>query len=192
MTDKICSIKLCGKPVSYRGLCVPHVRRLERYGDPLLGGPPRAASPEEALRLHSRREGECLVWTGALNSEGYGRLRGRGRTLAPHRVAYEVAHGPIPEGAQVDHSCHNRACLEVEHLRLATPAENSSNRGGPRSDRKHRLPRNVYPTRGGSFEVVIKRLGRRHRLGCYETVAEAESAAIRGRTEIFGEFAGNG
>jgi len=41
-----------------------------------------------------------------------------------HRLAYERARGPIPEGKQVDHLCRQRDCVNPEHLELVTQVEN--------------------------------------------------------------------
>jgi len=38
--------------------------------------------------------------------------------------AYEDWYGPIPEGMQVNHLCHNPKCYNVEHLYAGTQAEN--------------------------------------------------------------------
>lgn len=35
-----------------------------------------------------------------------------------HRLVWEKAHGPIPEGYEVNHMCGNRACCNLEHLEL--------------------------------------------------------------------------
>ena len=42
-----------------------------------------------------------------------------------HRVAYEIAHGPIPAGMQVCHHCDNPPCCRPSHLFLGTPKDNS-------------------------------------------------------------------
>ncbi|WP_352241760.1 HNH endonuclease signature motif containing protein [Microbispora sp. NBRC 16548] len=51
-----------------------------------------------------------------------GRTEGR---LA-HRFAYERTKGPIPEGAQLHHTCARRACVNPDHLQLATALENTA------------------------------------------------------------------
>jgi hypothetical protein len=44
-------------------------------------------------------------------------------TLA-HRVAFTIVYGQIPAGMFVLHSCNNKLCVNVEHLRLGTHKEN--------------------------------------------------------------------
>lgn len=67
-----------------------------------------------------RTEGGCLVPTShKLNQDGYFRkyIVGHGYTMY-HRYVWQRDNGPIPEGYEVDHMCHNRACCEPSHLRL--------------------------------------------------------------------------
>lgn len=74
-----------------------------------------AAVPIEAPHL-----GNCWRWTGNHNSAGYGMIfpgtDAQARMVLAHRVSYELAHGPIPEGYDIDHLCRVTDCLRVEHL----------------------------------------------------------------------------
>lgn len=33
-----------------------------------------------------------------------------------HRIVYEYVYGSIPEGYEINHKCHNRACCNLSHL----------------------------------------------------------------------------
>lgn len=79
----------------------------------------------QRLADNTRREGECLLWTGEVNNKGYGRIRTvEGKNFLPHRVAYTLAYGPIPEGMFVCHKCDTPRCCEPSHLWLGTNTDN--------------------------------------------------------------------
>lgn len=67
----------------------------------------------------------CIKWTGAYSSTGYGAKWAGGKMVGAHRHAYESASGEIPKGMMVLHSCDNKACINPQHLRLGTAKDNA-------------------------------------------------------------------
>jgi hypothetical protein len=69
------------------------------------------------------------VWTGACNSKGYACVSIDGASRLAHRVVWEAANGPIPDGLTIDHLCRVRNCVNAAHLELVSGAENNRRRG---------------------------------------------------------------
>lgn len=85
-----------------------------------------------ADRLWSRMvksENGCWMWTGVLRDpKGYGAIVSNGRRLRAHRVAWQLTHGPIPEGMCACHHCDTPACINPDHLFLGTNGDNNRDR----------------------------------------------------------------
>ena len=75
---------------------------------------------------HVEKTETCWIWTGWITDGGYGRWRPArtAKSLPAHRVAYEIARVPVPDGLVIDHLCRVRRCVNPDHLEAVTFAEN--------------------------------------------------------------------
>lgn len=188
-----CSIDGCEKPQIARGWCHTHYKRWSSHGSnaDMNAELQRDYDPEEAFLSRIARTDSCTNWTGWISPSGYGKFKTGGKSIFAHRYAWERANGPIPEGMVIDHACHNTACVNVEHLRLATPTENTRNLSGPTANNKHSGVRNVGRM-GERWRVRITKDGVVHNFGCFDSIQQASEVAAEGRKKLFGEFAGRG
>lgn len=117
---------------------------------------------------------------------GYGRFYSGGRPggHSAHRVAWELHNGEIPEGLQLDHTCHVRTCVNPEHLRLVTQKQNSENRSLAATYARSG-ERGVYQRPSGRWAAEVHHNGRTHVAGTFDTITEAAAAARALRVELF-------
>lgn len=126
----------------------------------------------------------CWNWT-AFTNRGYGTFQFEGKSVLAHRFAYKAVVGEIPKGMQVDHKCHNRRCVNPDHLRLATPKQNNENhRGEPR-------PGNTSGVRGVSWRsstqrwvAQVRHNGQMVYARTFRNLEDAEAAVIAKRNQF--------
>ena len=69
--------------------------------------------------------GDCWQWTASTTGGGYGQFfPGDGRRWRAHRWLWTQLVGPLPEGLEADHMCRNPRCVNPDHIRIVTKAEN--------------------------------------------------------------------
>jgi len=182
MAKSTCTIDGCDRDVlvAARGLCKLHYSRWQRHGDPLHVRP--SATQRFWSKVHKTES--CWEWHGARVRHGYGHFNGGQKVVKAHRYSYETEFGPIPDGALVDHICHNSSCVNPAHLRLATHKQNNENRRGPAVNNVTSGVRGVYK----ADKKWVARLGHNgaaHYLGRYPTIEDAEAVVIEARRRLF-------
>ena len=70
--------------------------------------------------------GDCWLWTGYIDPEGYGQGKDTNdKTWRAHRLAWTLLVGPIPNGLTTDHLCRVRNCVNPDHIELVPPGVNT-------------------------------------------------------------------
>lgn len=112
------------------GMMMRKVQRLaerRRAKRPEMRGLYVPAARPLALRFAEKvtaRATGCHDWIGSIMPNGYGQIHSKGQTAYAHRVAWELANGPISDGMFVLHDCDNRRCVNPAHMRLGTYQDN--------------------------------------------------------------------
>lgn len=140
----------------------------------------------ERFEKYVDRSGDCWLWTGGA-SEGYGMIKADApsrQQRGAHRVAYELANGPIPKGLVIDHRCHVKLCVNPAHLRAVTSKQNVEHRTGATRVSKSGFLGVIeyYP---GCWRGQVKHLGKQHFPGRHDTPEEADVAVRALRNELF-------
>jgi hypothetical protein len=127
--------------------------------------------------------GGCIIFTGALTSNGYGRIRDGGRMRLAHIVVYEAIVGPVPDGLQLDHvaarECTSKACVNPEHLEPVTGRENTR-RAKPLGASGYRGVHRIH----NRWRARIRFDGAMRHLGIFSDILVAAEVARQARVRL--------
>lgn len=70
----------------------------------------------------------CWLWIGAVNKDGYGKVKVERKHLTAHRWSWTLHKGPIPDGAHVLHRCDVPGCVNPGHLFIGSNNDNVADR----------------------------------------------------------------
>lgn len=69
----------------------------------------------------------CWLFTGSVNSNGYGRFFVGGKHIYAHRIAWQLVGREPPPDLLICHTCDNSLCVNPDHLIAADIATNNRN-----------------------------------------------------------------
>lgn len=180
---KLCSVDGCDRADRQmrQGYCTKHYQRNKKHGSPLV----RLIHENFEDRFWSKVEKteSCWNWTGAKTS-GHGVVKRDGVQGGAHRASYEMKNGPIPEGMAIDHICRNRACVNPDHLRIATQKQNRENLDPAGLTNSGARGVCWWPQRS-KWLVRVGHFNKSVYVGAFTDFEEAKAAAIATRNELF-------
>lgn len=133
----------------------------------------------------------CWPWTAAKVRGTYGAFWVGGSLVYAHRFAYSLMVGEVPSGMDLDHRCHNRACVNPAHLRLATRSQNLCNQKR-RSDNSSGFKGVSWHAQKAKWVANINLGGKRQFLGLFEDPQKAHAAYCQAASTLHGQFANSG
>lgn len=88
---------------------------------------PHLADPIARFWQYVNRTDGCWLWIGGHEGNGYGTFSIMGKKHGPvtaHTFAYWLSGKVLRKGFTLDHTCHNRSCVRIDHLEEVTNTEN--------------------------------------------------------------------
>lgn len=115
----------------------------------------------------------CWIWTGCVNSTGYGTICVDRKMKNTHRLSWELHRGKVPENMLVLHRCDIPSCVNPNHLYIGDQKQNLND--GQTKGRVYRQPTdmckhghpavigNVYFNSGHRYCLVCRRESRKRK-----------------------------
>ena len=138
---------------------------------PKIGHSPKSENYIENLEYI---DGKLYRRIGHHESKGYRVFTIDGKQYKEHRVIWEMHHGPIPKGMQIDHINRIKDDNRIENLRLVTHTQNQWNKD----------PKGYTWNKADQvWQAQIQRDGKIRYLGRYNTETEARNAYLKAKEE---------
>lgn len=184
---KTCSIDGCEKKHDSRGFCKVHAMRSRRSEIP--AGTPldqlRSPALEERFWAKVVKSEGCWNWAAAKVHNGYGVFTLPDQQQVAHKVAYRLCVGEVPEGYELDHACHNKSCVNPDHLRVVTRKQNIENRTKLQRNNTSGVQGVHWDPAVGKWSAVVKHFRKAYWVGHFSSLDDAAKAVLKKRNQLF-------
>ena len=104
----------------------------------------------------------CWEFMGSLTQDGYGQVHDGERLIGAHVFAWQLLHGPLAKGLELDHvKCGNRKCVRPLHLEAVPHDENArriagrSSKPGGFCPKGHQYPSGIALFKNGGRRCLV-------------------------------------
>ena len=128
---------------------------------------------------------------GSVDKTGYLVTSMNGKTKKVHNIIWEMFNGPIPTGHTIDHIDRNPLNNRIENLRLATPKQQSTNKG--KSTKKilsSQYKGVTWNKKSNKWQAQLRTENRAIYLGVYDDEVFAAAAYDHLAEALYGTYAG--
>lgn len=130
----------------------------------------------------------CGDAAGCKDDRGYWQVSYKRKKYRIHRIVYEMFHGKIPEGKEIDHKNRMKSNNQISNLRVATNSENHRNISAT-SRNTSGFVGVAWDKSRSKWVARVKVPGRNIHLGRFTSKPDACAARLAGEKLHHGEFA---
>lgn len=92
------------------------------------------------IEANLKSQGDCSVWTGHVDKDGYGLITLGNITFRAHRIIAAIKHGTFSDSKMVLHNCDNPPCCNPSHLYIGTALDNARDKAARGRAAKNKNP----------------------------------------------------
>ncbi len=143
---------------------------------------------EVSTKVSYNKDTGIFVWKdsgkecNSRDSQGYVRIKYKGRTIKLHRLAYYIVTGEIP--TEIDHINRVKHDNRIENLRHVNRSQNAINR-----ETRKAYKGIAFIKSHGKWCAKLMHQKHRYFLGYFDSAIEAAKAYDKKAKELFGEYA---